>query len=108
MPPSQPNCTWVKNFNLLTFSTKKGKNRVKLGPKLRSSNLLAVKCLYGGTSLCKLEVQSIFAILVRKGFITESKMYDGAFLQKKLKRLLAFSFLDKNSTIDVQIGSKYF
>ena len=69
----------------LTFSRslqKKGKNRVKLGPKLRSSNLLAVKCLYGGTSLCKLEVQSIFAILVRKGFITQSKMYDGAFLQK--------------------------
>ena len=60
MPPSHPNCTWVKRFDP---PCKKAKARVRLGPTLRCSNLLAVECLYGDSRLCKLEVQSIFSIL---------------------------------------------
>ena len=82
MPPSHHNCTWVKKFNLLTLPAKKAKNRIRLGPKLRCSNPLVVECLCRNTSLCKPEVQSIFGILVRNMLITQSKIYDGVFLQK--------------------------
>ena len=85
MSSSHPNFTWVKNFEPFTLSAKKAKNRVKLGPKLRCSNILVVECLYGDKRLWKHEVQSIFAILVRNVFITQSKVYDEAFLQKKSK-----------------------
>ena len=58
--------------------------------------------------MCKLEVQSIFAILVTNVFITQSKMYDEAFLKKYLKSFSRLSFLQKSAIIDVSVGSKCF
>ena len=96
----------------LTFLTlhtpcKKEENRVRLGHQLRCSNLLVVECPYVDTSFCKLEAHSIFAILVRNVFTTQSKIYDGTFLQIS-ESLSAVNFFAKYSIIDVQVGSKYF
>ena len=44
-------------------------------------SFLAVECLYGDTNLCKLEVHSLFAILVRDVFRTQLNNYDEAFLE---------------------------
>ena len=59
-------------------------------------------------SLCKLEVQSIFAILATNVFVTQSKMYDEAFLKKYIKSFSRLSFWQKSAIIDVQEGSKCF
>ena len=42
---------WIKNLDPLTLTE-------KLGPELRFSLLLTVKCLYGYTILCMLEVEN--------------------------------------------------
>ena len=54
MPPSHPDCSWVKNFDAPTLPCKNAKVRVRLGPKARCSNLLEVERLCGDISFCKL------------------------------------------------------
>ena len=76
--PLIPYCTWVKIFELSDTPFKTVKNKVRLGHKLRCSNLLVIECPYGETNLGKLEVQSIFSILVRDVFRTRSNIYNEA------------------------------
>ena len=70
---------YVTFFDPLTLPAKKLKIRARLGPKLRWSLLLIVECLYGDTSLCKLDIHKIFSIFARGVFRNHVNIYDEAF-----------------------------
>ena len=59
-------------------------------------SLLAVECLYGGTNLRKLEVQSKFTFPVRGVFRTQPNIYDGTFCRNS-SRLNADNYFCKNA-----------
>ena len=80
--------TLTSKILTLSHSLQKSKKRARFGPKLRWSVFLAVEYLYGETNLCKLEVHSIFAILARGVFRTQSNIYDGAFHKNAPSQML--------------------
>ena len=60
----------LKVLTLTLPAKKQNKKKNRLGPKLRWSQLLAVKCHYGDTNLRKSDVHCIFAILAKGVFRT--------------------------------------
>ena len=63
---------------------------------------MGVEYFYGDTNLCKLEVQSIFAVLVRIVRRTQSNIDNGAFCKNNYLK-----YWQKSSRVDVPLGTKY-
>ena len=63
---------------------------------------MGVEYLYGDTNLCKLEVQSIFAILVSSVRRTQSNIDNGAFCKNDYLK-----YWQKSSHVDVPLVTKY-
>ena len=63
---------------------------------------MGVEYLYGDTNLCKLEVQSIFAILVSSVRRTQSNIDNGAFCKNN-----CLKYWQKSSHVDVSLVTKY-
>ena len=71
----KPSCIWVKSFDALTLPLK----ILKSWHKLKVLSSFDSRISFGDINLCKFEVHSTFAVLVRGVFRTQSKIYDGVF-----------------------------